>query len=92
MLEVGEHLGICVGNCVGNVHLVTRVHEGVVKAHGPVGALLLRIQVVDFFLVGGGLVSDILAALLQPATLAFIQIPVHLRRPDRWFHPLDKTK
>ena len=78
MLEVGEHLGICVRNCVGNVHLVTRVHEGVVKAHGPVGALLLRIQVVDFFLVGRDLVSDILAALLQPAALAFVEIAVHL--------------
>ena len=78
MLEVSEHLGICVGNCVGDVHLVTRVHEGVVKAHGPVGALLLRIQVVDFFLVGRDLVSDILAALLQPATLALVEIAVHL--------------
>ena len=72
MFEGGEHLGVCVRNCVGDVDLVTCVHESVVEAHGPVGALLLRIQVVDFFLVGGDLVSDILAALLQPATLAFI--------------------
>ena len=78
MFEVSEHLGVCVRNCVGDVDLVTCVHEGVVEAHGPVGALLLRIQVVDFFLVGRDLVSDILAAFLQPATLAFIQVPVHL--------------
>ena len=79
MLEVSEHLGIGVRNCVSDVDLVTCVHEGIVEAHGPVGALLLGIQVVDFFLVGGDLVSDVLAALLQPATLAFIQVPVHLR-------------
>ena len=72
MFEVSEHLGVCVRNCVGDVDLVACVHEGVVEAHSPVGALLLRIQVVDFFLVSGGLVSAIFAALLQPATLAFI--------------------
>lgn len=72
MLEVSEHLGIGVRNCVSDVDLVTCVHEGIVEAHGPVGALLLRIQVVNFFLVGGDLVSDILAALLHPAALAFV--------------------
>ena len=59
MFEVSEHLGVCVRNCVGDVDLVTCVHEGVVEAHGPVGSLLLWIQVVDLFLVGGDFVGHV---------------------------------
>ena len=51
MLDMGLHLRVCIGHCVGNVYLIAGIHEGVVEAHGPVGSLLLWIQVVDLFLV-----------------------------------------
>ena len=51
MLDMGLHLRVCIGHCVGNVYLIAWIHEGVVEAHGPVGSLLLWIQVVDLLLV-----------------------------------------
>lgn len=82
MLDVGVQLGVSVGHSVGHVDLVTRVHEAVIETHGPVGPLFLRIEVIDFFLVGALLVRHIFAALLDPASLALLQITIHFRRPN----------
>lgn len=66
------------------------MHEGVVEAHGPVGALLLRVQVIDLLLVSGLFIDYVFAATLLPAALSFLQATVHLGRPDRWLHSLVK--
>ena len=72
------HLAVRVGHCVRNVDLVACIHESVVEAHGEKASLFLRIQIVDFFLVCRGLVGYIIAAVLVPATLAFLKASIGL--------------
>ena len=82
MFQVRLHLGIRVWHGVGDVDLITRVHECIVETHCPEAALLLRVQVVDLLLVGRGLVSYILTHVLDPAALALLQVSVGLGRPN----------
>ena len=76
------HLCVSIWYRVCHVYFIARILESVVKAHGPVCSLLLWIQVVDLFLVGGDFVGDVVAAVLHPAAISILQIPVHLGRPD----------
>ena len=82
MLDMRLHLCVSIWYRVCHVYFIAWIHESVVKAHGPVCTLLLRIQVVDFFLVGGDFVGHVGAAVLYPAAFTLLQIPVHLCRPD----------
>ena len=76
------HLSVGVGHSVGHVHLIARVHEAVIEAHCPVGSLLLRVQVIYLLLVRAHLVGDVIAATLDPATFAFLEVAVHFGGPN----------
>ena len=82
MLDMRVHLRVRIWYRVSYVYFIAWILESVVKAHGPVCTLLLRIQVVDLFLVGGNFVGHVAAAVLYPTAFALLQIPVHLCRPD----------
>ena len=72
MLYVSLHLSESIRYRVCNIYLISWIHESIVEAHSPIGPLLLGVEVVDLFLVGGLLVCDILTALLHPAALTLL--------------------
>ena len=80
------HLCHCVRDGVGNVDFVAWIHECVIEAHRPIRSLLLGVQIVDFLLICGHFIRDIVATVLDPATFALLQVSIHLSRPNRWLH------
>ena len=92
MLDVCLHLGIGVRHRISYVDLITRVHKCIIESHGPIGALLLRIQIIDFFLVARDLVCYIFTAFLNPSSLSFFKISIHFGAPNWRFHSLQTSK
>jgi len=70
---VSLHGSISVGDCIGAEDLVAALLELVVEHELVVGALLRRIQVVDFFLVRGVPVRNV-SSILVPARLPALQL------------------
>ena len=83
-----RHLRVSVWHRIRNVDLVRRECEFVLERQLVECSRLRVVEFIDLVCIGRVVVGDILTALLVPAALVLLKIPVTFRGPEGRFHPL----